>query len=75
MPSATSEKPIGDDHGGSPNGTEVHMANGEPPDPPKKDVSEETDKDEKKPIPRIRASKLEYKTVNQMYSPDTLPYG
>ncbi len=51
------------------------MANGEPPDPPKKDVSEETDKDEKKPIPRIRASKLEYKTVNQMYSPDTLPYG
>lgn len=73
MPSALPENPLGNDDGGSPNEPEVPMTNGESPKPSKVDSSEGKDKDEKKPIPRIRASKLEYKTVNQMYGPITLP--
>lgn len=72
MPSALPETSLVNDHGGSPNDTEIPIANGDPPKPSKGDEPEGKDKDEKKSIPRIRASKLEYKTVNQMYG--QLPY-
>ncbi len=67
MPSAVPESSLGNDRGGSSKDTEVPMANGEPPQASKGDESEGKDKDEKKSTPRTRASKLEYKTVNQMY--------
>lgn len=73
MPSVLPEKSLGNADGGSPNDTEVPIANGESPKPSKIDNSEGKDKEEKKPIPRIRASKLEYKTVNQIW--DRKSYG
>lgn len=48
--------------------TDAPMTNGENHEPSKENSSGSKDKDEAKPTPRVRASKLEYKTVNQMYS-------
>jgi len=73
MPFALPKDPSGNDHEVSPNDTEAPMANGEPLKPSEKDSPEGTGKQETKSTPRVRASKLEYKTVNQMYDPIYLP--
>lgn len=73
MPSTLPEEPLGDSHEVLPNDTKATMANGEAPESSKKDNSVRKDKEEKKQTPRVRASKLEYKTVNQMYHSPALP--
>lgn len=47
--------------------TDAPMTNGETHESSKQNSSGGKDKEEVKPTPRVRASKLEYKTVNQMY--------